>query len=98
MTQEPRDGLLSRSSGAELIYRNAPAVTDCHWSGSPARAPSASVMCETAGGASGGATGPIPEQPIGTSLWAFLKLRGSVCDFGLFTSPETWQSDDTWTE
>ena len=38
------------------MYRDAPAVTDFHWSGSPSRAPGPSVVCETDGGASGGAT------------------------------------------
>ncbi len=59
-----------RSYGAERIYRSSPAATGCHWSGSPSRAGGPSVRCETGGGATGGATGPIPGQPIGTSIWA----------------------------
>ncbi len=51
------------SFGAEHIYRLRSA-TDCHWSGSPARASGPSVRCETGGGATGVATGPLPEQPI----------------------------------
>ena len=53
-----------RSYGAEPIYRSSRAATDCHWSGSPARASGPSVRCETGGGATESATGPIPEQPI----------------------------------
>ncbi len=58
------------SCGAERIYRSAPAATDCHWSSPPSRASGPSFRCETGGGATGGATGPIPEQPVGTSIWA----------------------------
>ncbi len=55
------------SDGAERIYRSSPAATDCNWSSSPTRprASGPSVFSETGGGAaSGGATGPMPKQPV----------------------------------
>ena len=53
-----------RSDVPEQIYRSSSAVTDCHWSSCPTRASGPSVFSETSGGASRGATGPMPKQPV----------------------------------
>ncbi len=46
-------------------------LTDCNWSSCPTRASAGpTVFSETSGGVYGGATGPMPQQPVITSLGA----------------------------